>query len=61
MPPEALTCSRPLTVSSITCTASGVAPVGPLALTPKPVDVFTKSAPADSASRQAVAISASVR
>ena len=61
MPPEAFTCSRPPTVSSMIRTAAGVAPIGPEALMPKPVEVFTKSAPARSAIRQAAAISAGVR
>src|SRR5207244_3300150 len=49
MPPEAFTPIAGPTVSRIKATSCSVAPDGP-----NPVDVFTKSAPASLASRQAV-------
>ena len=57
MPPEALTPRRPSTVAAISATAWVLAPPAGW----KPVEVFTKSAPASSAARQAVTISSSVR
>ena len=55
-PPDALTPMSSPTTRRISATSAAVAPPGP-----KPVEVFTKSAPAAFASVQAVTFSSSVR
>ena len=52
IPPAALTCARPRTVSESSLTSSTLAPRGP-----KPVDVLTKSAPPPTAAFAADTIS----